>query len=443
VTQDPTQPDPTPSPNPRHGDEAKPNNSYPSVSAAASRLPARFDLPPSARSASRFAFIIGAASLLLSLLLGYLADHSLRRFSFAYLTNFAFFLSIALGALFFVLLQHLTKAGWSVNVRRIAELLAATLPVLAILALPILFAVLANKGTLYPWARPPDDLDHLALEKRAWLNPCFFSLRIIFYFAIWSALALWYWHSSTKQDSTADPILTRRMELLSPPAMIIFALTLTFASWDLFMSLDPRWSSTIYGLYYFSGAALGCFSAIILIAFTLHRGGFLLRGITAEHYHDLGKFLFAFVFFWGYIAFSQYMLVWYASIPEEITFYRLRGATSVPADINAWTSISLLLLFGQLLIPFAALLSRHLKRRPALLAFCAAWVLVFHWLDCFWLIMPQYDTTGALHLGLIEIASLIGIGGLFLGSLLRLASRHSLRPIADPRLQESLLFENI
>jgi len=418
--------------------------SYPWMARVA-RMPVRTDLGPSARVVYLVAFAIGIAFLIISVITAYLIDHNFRRFFFGYLANYAFYLSLALGAIFFVLLQHVTKAGWSVNLRRIAECLAATMPMLFVLAIPIAISVLLQNGSLYPWARPADQLagDPLTLDKRNYLNPAAFIIRLAIYLSLWSWLGLWYWRRSTGQDYSGDPKLTRRMEILSAPALLIYAITLTFGAWDLFMSLDPHWYSTIFGVYYFAGAAVGGFSLLILIVFIINRRGILLRSITREHYHDLGKFLFGFVFFWGYIAFSQYMLIWYGNIPEETGWYRLRGATTVRGDMNAWSIVSLILLFCGLLIPFAGLLSRHVKRRRNLLVFWAAWVLVFHWLDCYWLVMPQYDLTGAFHLGIVEIASLIGLGGILVGSFVYIASLHSLRPIADPRLEESLLFENI
>jgi hypothetical protein len=197
----------------------------------------------------------------------------------------------------------------------------------------------------------------------------------------------------------------------------------------------------MFGVYYFSGSAVAIFATLILLVSILHKFGYLTRSITVEHRHDLGKFLFTFTFFWGYIAFSQYMLIWYASIPEETAWYARRGATSNNGDINVWTIVSLVLLFGNLLIPFAGLLSRHIKRNQTLLVFWAVWLLVFHWIDIYWLIMPEYD--GRLHLGLVELLCFVGIGAIYLAAVIRIALRHKLRPIADPRLVEALAFENI
>lgn len=372
----------------------------------------------------------------------YQAEHNFKRFFFAYLVSYCFFLAIALGGLFFVMLQHLTRAGWSVNVRRIAEWLAASMPVMAALSAPIVIAVLMGHGDLYRWAGPnPGELTPF---RRHYLNPEFFIIRLVIYFAVWSVLGVWFWKQSTKQDVTGDYHLTSRMQAVAAPAMVLFGLTLTGATVDLLMSLDPGWSSTIIGVYFFADCALAIIATIILTAMYLQSRGFLQESITVEHFHDLGKFLFGFTFFWGYIAYSQYVLYWYASIPEETEWYARRGATTGTSwfnSPNAWTPIVLMLLFGHLLIPFAGLLSRHVKRSRKLLAFWAVWQLAFVWIDIWWLTMPELD--GGRHLGLTELAAFIGIGGVVLSVVLRKAAHDALRPLQDPRLADSLAFENV
>lgn len=420
------------------------------------------------RRAYTASLFVGGVGLAGAILVGYFSDPSFRRFYFAYLISFAFFLSISLGAIFFVLLQHLTRAGWSVGVRRIAETLAAAIPVLAALSAPIVLSVIMNRGDLYRWAQPvgahvehvedagyhaePEDaspqahaqvkpLDELTLKKRAYLNPGFFLVRLAIYFVVWSAIGVWYWRRSVDQDESGDVEVTHRMQGLSAPAMVVFAITFTFASFDLLMSLDPAWFSTIFGIYYFSGAAVAIFATLILVLRLLQSAGCLSQTITTEHYHDLGKFLFGFTFFWGYIAFSQYMLLWYANMPETSGWFVRRGATTVDSETSVWSVVVLILLLGHLIVPFAGLLSRHVKRSHSLAAFWAAWMLIFHWLDLYWLVMPEFD--GHVHLGIVELACLLGIGGIYVATLLRLALRHNLRPVRDPRLSESLAFQNI
>jgi hypothetical protein len=416
----------------------------------------RTQLGPGFRKAYAASLFVGGAGMVVAILVGYFADPTLRRFYFAYLISFAFFLSISVGALFFVLIQHLTRAGWSVGTRRVAETLGCMMPVLAALAAPVVVSVITQKGDLYRWAQPAhmqeakaslaeagdaESVSEVVEGRRAWLNPARFVSFVIGYFAVWSLIGVWYWRSSVKQDSSNDESLTRRMQALAAPAMVAFAITVTLAAFDLLMSLDPAWFSTIFGVYFFSGSAVAIFATLIVAVYVLQRAGYLAKAVTIEHYHDLGKFLFGFTFFWGYIAFSQYMLLWYANIPETTEWFSKRGATTVAEHVGAWSVISLILLFGQLLLPFAGLLSRHVKRNKGALVFWAIWLLAFHWLDLYWLIMPELD--GKLHMGLIELACFVGIGGIYLAALLRIALRHSVRPLADPRLHESLVFENI
>jgi hypothetical protein len=225
------------------------------------------------------------------------------------------------------------------------------------------------------------------------------------------------------------------MQKWSGPAMIVFALTVCFASFDWLMSLDPHWFSTIYGVYFFTGAVVGFLAFVTLASLLLERVGVLAGVVTVEHYHDLGKLLFAFVFFWAYIAFSQYLLIWYANIPEETGWYLVR-------QNGGWQWVSLLLLFGHFVLPFLGLISRHAKRHRSVLAGWALWMLLMHWIDLYWLVMPS-DAPQRVPLPVGEILVFVGIGSLYLSLLIRIASRGSLVPTADPRLDESLAFHNV
>ena len=289
--------------------------------------------------------------------------------------------------------------------------------------------------------QPPFVLDALTLSKRAWLNPFFFIFRVLLYFTVWTVIARWYWRQSVLQDQTGDPEITVRMQRFSPISLVLTAVTLTTGAFDLFMSLDPHWFSTMFGVYYFAGAFLATFAALIVLATLLQRHGYLRRSITTEHYHDLGKWLFAFVFFWGYIAFSQYMLLWYANIPEETEWFSRHGATTVRADMSGWTWVALVILFCHLLIPFGGLLSRHVKRKKGSLVFWAVWILVFHYVDMYWVILPEMG--GGFSPSLIDLTALAGVGGVFVAAMIKIASKHDLVPVADPRLDQALAFQNI
>jgi len=392
--------------------------------------------------------LIGVVALAGALAWGFCLGDGFRRFFHAYLLSFFFYLSLSLGALFFVLLHHLTRAGWSVVVRRVAEFLAANLLLLAFLALPIVFPVVFGNAALYPWAGAENIRGDELLERKAiYLNPGFFALRCAFYFAVFGLLARHYLKRSVAQDRSGDVEISRRLDGLSGFAMAGYALTLTFAAFDLLMSLDPHWFSTIFGVYVFAGSAAGGYALLIVALLLLQRRGRLGRTVTVEHYHDLGKLLFAFVFFWGYIAFSQFLLIWYANLPEETGWYRIRMS-------GAWAGVSLALLFGHFVLPFVGLLSRSAKRSRLILGFWAVWMLAAHWLDCYWLVFPQYTSRGVFVPQLtpdagpaipwpgLELLCLVGLGGLYVASAVSLARGCALVPVRDPRLAESLAFEN-
>ena len=349
----------------------------------------------------------------------------------AYLTGFVFWLSLALGALVFVLLAHLMRAGWSVGLRRLAEVTAWTLVPLA----PLALVILAGMHDLYEWTHADAvAADALLQHKQAWLNPTFFVVRMAVYLVTWAAMATLLLRRSVAQDRTRDPALTLRSEGLAGPATIVFAFTVTFAAFDLLMSLDPHWYSTIYGVYYFAGAFLGFNAFLVLLLSALSRPTELGRLVGTEHQHDLGKLLFAFVVFWAYIGFSQYMLIWYSNLPEETVWYEAR-------QTGPWGAISLLLVVGHFVAPFLMLMSRHPKRRRGALVVAATWLLLMHALDLFWLVMPGVRTTGSV-VRLVDVLCFVGIGGLFLSALLWRLARVNLIPVGDPRLAESLGFEN-
>jgi hypothetical protein len=348
----------------------------------------------------------------------------------SYMTSFAFFLSIALGGLFFVLLQHLTQAGWSVAVRRVAEAISLNVLLLAILFIPLI----AGMNTLYEWTHVAED-DHLLQGKTAWLNPTFFVIRASVYFGVWIISARWLFRTSVKQDETGDPMLTRAMQKRSPLMMVLYALTVTFASFDLFMSLDPHWFSTIYGVYFWSGGLVGFFAFLAVTLLVLQRTGKLEDEVTDEHWHDVGKQMFGWNVFWAYIAFSQFMLIWYANIPEETAWYYTR-------QHGGWEIVGLILLFGHFLLPFVLMLPRIMKRMPILVATMGVWLLLMHWVDVYYLIAPE---KGVEHVpfGLMDVVGFLGHLGLFVAGIAYTLGGRSLLPEKDPRLAESLAFENV
>jgi len=352
------------------------------------------------------------------------------RFLPAYLTGYLWTLSISLGCLFFVLVQHLTRAGWSVAARRQAEWFTGALPFAAILFLPIVW----RTAHLFEWMGPDAAHDPILHGKAAYLNPTFFYVRALIYFAVWALLALGFTRLSRRQDETGDPALTVRMQVLSAPATLAFGVTISFAAFDWIMSLQPHWYSTIFGVYFFSGSAVAAFAVLALTTTGMQKAGLLARVSSVEHRHDLGKLLFGFTVFWAYIAFSQFMLIWYANMPEETVFFLKRWTGS-------WKPVSLSLLFLHFLLPFALLLSRTGKRVPAILVGTSILLLAMHYVDLYWQVMPVFSPSGA-RFGWVEFAGLLAPAGLLgLWVALRMG-RDPLYPLRDPRLGEAMQVEN-
>ena len=379
----------------------------------------------------RRALAVGLIALAASVALGFAAGDHGRSFFFAYAVSFAYVLSLSLGALFFVVLQHLTRAGWSVVVRRVAEGVAATLPVLALLFVPILVGL----HQLYHWSHAEAvAADHLLHGKSPYLNVPFFVVRWVLYAVIWGLTVRAFVGRSLAQDASGAPELSLEMQKRAAPAMLLFGLTVTFASIDLLMSLDAHWFSTIFGVYFFAGSVVGFFALLAVLMLMLQRAGYLRHAVTVEHYHDIGKLLFAFIVFWAYIGFSQYMLYWYANIPEETGWF-LRRQT------NGWGWVSLLLLFGHFVLPFVALLSRAPKRNRKVLGAVAAWMLVVHWVDLYWIALPELRPQDPLP-HLVDLTTAVGLVGVWLASAAFIMRKRSLVAERDPRLAESLGFEN-
>ncbi|MBN1447680.1 MAG: hypothetical protein JXA28_07095 [Bacteroidetes bacterium] len=349
----------------------------------------------------------------------------MQRFLFDYLIAFVFWGGIAITAVFFSMLQFLTRAGWSTAVRRIPELLGGFTPLLVILLLPIVFGV----GDLYHhWVHPaPDDV--VIAGKQPWLNVPFFVVRLFLYVAIWIGMYFFIVGNSFRQDTRNDIVPTRRNWMFSAPITIFYGVTITFASFDLLMSLYPHWFSTIFGVYYFSGSLVGALAVITITAILLRKSELLTEWLTMDRFHDLGKLLFAFNIFWAYIAFSQVMLIWYADLPEETVFFTYRWA-------HGWEVVSMLLLVVHFIIPFVLLLSRDAKRNLNVLMAGAVILLLAHLIDMYWLVMPNYSHD-AVTIGWMEFAPLLALGGIFLFTAGRQFSRRSAVPVNDPFLPEA------
>jgi hypothetical protein len=377
--------------------------------------------------------VIGGGVALLGLAgCGILGAGNPKQFYFSWLVSFLFFLSLALGAMFYVLIQYAAQGGWGVVVRRIGETVFAVLPMMALLFVPVLFGL----HDLYEWAHPGvTEHDALLRWKAPYLNVPFFLARAALFFGAWAVISVVYYRGSSGQDATGDPAVSRRLRKFAGPAIIVLALTQTFASIDWIMSLTPHWYSTMFGVYFFAGSFVGFIALLSVAVAAMRRAGLLDTVISDEHFHDIGKFLFAFTAFWAYIAFSQFFLIWYANLPEETIFFKARLEGS-------WKTVSVLLMVGHFAIPFFYLMGRAVKRRAATLALGGAWLLVMHFVDLYWQVMPTLHP-GGVHVSALDVAAFLAVGGCFLAAVGWLMRRQALVPLGDPRLAESLAFENV
>ena len=429
----------------------------------------KIDLGESANKLMFGSFIVGAIGIAVAFI-GFMfaggydisgenSHGAFKRFIFSYHTSFCFFLSISIGALFVVVILHLTRAGWGIVIRRLAELISSVIFPMLILFAPIfLITVFGGESkigsTLYIWNNEDflaanEIMDHKA-GKNGYLSSGWFGLRILAYFSILGSMAYYFFSKSYKQDESGEKSISTNLQTAAAPCMIIFAAVVVFASFDLEMSLAPRWFSTMFPVYFFAGATMGAFATLILASFLLQKYGILKDEITEDHYHDLSKLSFAFVFFWGYVAFSQFMLIWYANIPEETVWFRYRVDYS-----KGWAYFSIILLFGHFLIPFLAIMSRSVRRNKQYMFYAAIFLLIFHWMDHYWLVMPQFgaDFSGQITADshefpdpfrfLLDVILMIGMGGLYLGLVFWVSADRALIPVKDPRLVESLNFKNL
>lgn len=379
---------------------------------------------------------IGFCTLAGALLMSWQSDEGYERLSHAYLLSFCFYLSISLGALFFVILQHLSRARWSVVLRRQAEVLASVIPTLGIMFLVLVVPMLFGDASLYRWNdEAVRETDILVQGKAPYLNAPFFAVRFVGYFLCWILMARFFMRYSLIQDSASDAQPTALMQKWSGPSMLAFSLTVNFAAFDWLMSLDPHWFSTIFGIYFFAGCAVAVFATMAIMSTLLQKQGFIKRAITTEHYHDIGKFLFGFMFFWAYIAFSQFLLIWYANIPEETVWFKHRQE-------HGWQYISLVLIFGHFVIPFLGLMSRHVRRNRKALIFWSFYLLLMHWFDLYWLIIPS-TSPHAVSIGLYELLTFVGVGAIWLAAVARRMEGTRLVPTGDPHLADSLAFHNV
>jgi hypothetical protein len=344
-------------------------------------------------------------------------------FLHSYLIAYLFWLGITLGSLALLMMQHLTGGRWALVIRRILEAGTRTLPLMAVAALPLLVGM----KTLYSWARPGQD-DPVILAKHFYLNPQFFVVRMVFYFAVWLTLAYFLNKWSREEDAgEAGLQLWMRLEGLSGIGLVIYGLTVTFATVDWAMSLEPRWYSTIYGLLFMVAQALSALALAVLVLIWLSDRKPLSQIVRQSHFQDLGSFLLTFVMLWAYLEFSQWLIIWGGNLTDEIPWYirRLEGV---------WGSVALLLVILGFFLPFFLLLFRNVKRKTRSLLIVALLILLRRLVDLYWTILPAFGG-GKIHLSWMDVALPLGMGGIWLAYFLWQLQRMPILPVHDPRME--------
>lgn len=366
----------------------------------------------------------GAVGLIASMV-GYFMNS--EQFFFSYLTSFTFFTSIALASLILVMIHHVTKSSWGTVLRRIPESFFANFWIWAIFFIPVLIGM----STLYSWTNTEYIADDpIMVGKIPYLNVPFFVIRQFLYFAIWGYLGHRLYKVSIDMDKTNDWGLVQALRNLSAPGILIFSLTVAFASFDWLMSLDAHWFSTMFGVYFFAMSFQALFPILILMIFWLHKNDILKNTIGKAHIYDLGAWFFGFSVFYAYIAFSQFLLIYYANIPEETLwfYHRLEGS---------WEFVTFALLFGRFIIPFILLLNRDTKHNHKILVFTSILVIVMHFVEIYWIAMPVLSHSG-VEISWIDFATFIGLGGIFMGLFFQQFKKNNIVPINDPQLSDSL-----
>ncbi|MGE3821438.1 MAG: hypothetical protein AB7I30_18670 [Isosphaeraceae bacterium] len=365
---------------------------------------------------------LGVGGLVLGLVVGFFSPIA---FFPAYLATYLFFLGLGIGSLALLMLHHLVGGAWGFAIRRPLEAASMTLPVLALLFLPIALGM----RTLYPWTDPAFVSEHAAVAaKSGYLNVGFWSVRAVLYHAIWSGLALLFHRNSILQDTTEDPSPTWRNQALSPPGLILVFLSVTFAMVDWAMSIEPEWYSTIYGVMLLIGMGLSALALAVAVSTPL-REVWPIRGVTdAEGYNDLGNLLLAFVMLWAYMSFSQYLIIWMGNIAEEVPWYVKRSE-------GAWRWVCATLMVLHFALPFVLLLVRDNKREPGRLWKVAALIFAFQFVNDLWLIVPAFPSPQWRQL-IATAPALVGVGGVWAACYAWLLGSRPLIPQHDPLLAE-------
>jgi hypothetical protein len=356
---------------------------------------------------------------------GFFVDHN--QFYRSYLWSYVFYVGVSLGSMAWLMLQYLTGGAWGLVIRRPAEAAARTLPLVALMFLPVLVGI----PNLYEWSHAAKvAADPVLKHKQPYLNVSFFVARAVVYLAMWNLIGWLLNRWSEREDREGGIRPHTRLATISAPGLIFWAFSITFMAVDWVLSLDPHWFSTMFGMLFMAGQGLSSMAFLITLMVMLSYRRPMSEVLTPRHLHDLGKLLLALVMVWAYFSFSQFLIIWAGNLPEEIPWYieRLRGG---------WQYVGLALVVGHFALPFALLLSRDLKRNFKLLASIAVFILLMRYIDLYWLVAPDFRK-GHFGVSWLDFAAPLGIGGLWLAYFLMQLEKRPLLPINDPHLIEAL-----
>jgi hypothetical protein len=384
---------------------------------------------PALASFQQRALMIGGAGLAVSALGAVL---NFDQFIHSWLIGFLFCLGLSLGSLALLMLQHLSGGQWGLVSRRVFEAATRNLPVVALMCLPILLWIPAN----FEWARPEAAENVIIQAKAGYLNPTFFVIRAVLYFAFWMIcmVLLNRWSAEQDRGVATTPADSVRFRTLSAPGLLFLVISVTFASVDWIMSLDPEWFSTIFGLLTIAGWGLTSFALTVIVLAVLDRSGVAGEILKPRHFHDLGKLLLAFTMLWAYLSFSQFLIIWSGNLPEEIPWY-------VRRTTGSWGYVAIALVVGHFMLPFAMLLSQDLKKRSRALARVAMFIILMRMVDLIWLVAPEFRPGTGFPIHWMDIAVLAGTVGIWLFLFARNLRSRALLPVNDPYFKEAFAHE--
>jgi len=392
------------------------------------REPKAWEAPSSLGRIGNLGLVVGIAGSAL-LVLGFFVAR--EQFFRSYLVGYTYWLGLALGSLALAMVHHLTTGGWGYPARRILEAASRTLPALLVLFVPLAFGI----HSLYEWSHADVVAENEVIaHKAAYLNPTAWLIRAAVYFAIWLTLAFFLNRWSARQDRDPSPSLVKKMRVLAAPGLVLYTFTITFAAMDWIMSLDAKWYSTIYGVWFLGGHGVVTLSFLIVIASYLARREPMAEVIRPVHFHDWGKLLLAFTLLWTYFAVSQLLIIWSGNIPEEVAWYQYRLT-------GGWQVVALAIALLHFALPFLLLLSRDLKRDAKLLVPVAVLMMVMHWVDYYWNVVPVFSP-GHVTIHWLDVVAPFAIGGIWLWLFVRELAKRPLLPVGDPYLEEVLADEH-